>query len=65
MLFVLYEGDGADPQKQTMRFVRADSLEDARAKHPDAAMVESYTPPRFQEAPDLRKLKRGMAVWQW
>jgi len=65
MLVVVYEGNPGDPLDQTMRLVRAASLEDARQNHPDSIMCQEFVMPKFQEPPNVSKLKRGMSVWSF
>lgn len=65
MLVVIYEGDPGDPLAQTMRLVRAESVEAAREAHPQAVMVQRYVKPVRQDEIDLRKLRRGMPVWRF
>ena len=65
MLVVIYEGNPGDPLDQTMRLVRAASLEDARDKYPNAIMYQEFVMPSSQEPPNVGKLKRGMPVWSF
>lgn len=65
MLVVIYEGNPGDPLAQTMRLVRASSIEDAKERWPSAIMYQEFTMPKTQEPPDIGKLRRGMPVWSF
>lgn len=60
--FLLYTGVSEDPQRQTVRLVEGESLETIWAANPAALCVQEYTEPTMQEAPDEKKLRRGMIV---
>ena len=60
-MYLVYEGDPADPMAQTVRSVEASSIEEAYEKNPRAICIQFFE--EKEDSPSEKALKRGIKVW--